>query len=61
MKQAASFATRRYIPEDRTLHNHRCENLTSYLTVTIEPGVGVANGSVSVGIAVSAYGEKRHF
>jgi hypothetical protein len=22
--------TRRYIPEDRTLHNHRCENLTSY-------------------------------
>jgi hypothetical protein len=23
--------TRRYIPEDRTLHNHRCENLKSYL------------------------------
>jgi hypothetical protein len=22
--------TRRYIPEDSTLHNHRCENLTSY-------------------------------
>jgi hypothetical protein len=22
--------TRRYIPEDRTLHNHRCENLRSY-------------------------------
>jgi hypothetical protein len=22
--------TRRYIPEDRTLHNHRCENLKSY-------------------------------
>jgi hypothetical protein len=21
---------RRYIPEDRTLHNHICENLTSY-------------------------------
>jgi hypothetical protein len=21
--------TRRYIPEDRTLHNHRCENLRS--------------------------------
>jgi hypothetical protein len=21
---------RRYIPEDGTLHNHRCENLTSY-------------------------------
>jgi hypothetical protein len=23
--------TRRYIPEDRTLHNHRCENLRSYI------------------------------
>jgi hypothetical protein len=22
--------TWRYIPEDRTLHNHRCENLSSY-------------------------------
>jgi hypothetical protein len=22
--------TQRYIPEDRTLHNHRCENLKSY-------------------------------
>jgi hypothetical protein len=22
--------TRRYIPEDGTLHNHRCENLRSY-------------------------------
>jgi hypothetical protein len=22
--------TRRYIPEDRTLHNHRCENLKYY-------------------------------
>jgi hypothetical protein len=24
--------TWRYIPEDITLHNHRCENLTSYMT-----------------------------
>jgi hypothetical protein len=23
--------TRRYIPEDCTLHNHRCENLKSYM------------------------------
>jgi hypothetical protein len=23
-------ATRRYIPEDSTLYNHRCENLKSY-------------------------------
>jgi hypothetical protein len=23
--------TRRYIPEDSTLHNHRCENLKSYI------------------------------
>jgi hypothetical protein len=22
--------TRRYIPKNRTLHNHRCENLKSY-------------------------------
>jgi hypothetical protein len=22
--------TRRYIPEDSTFHNHRCENLKSY-------------------------------
>jgi hypothetical protein len=26
-------ATRRYILEDGTLHNHRCENLKSYNTV----------------------------
>jgi signal-transduction protein with cAMP-binding, CBS, and nucleotidyltransferase domain len=25
--------TRRYIPEDRTLHDHRCENLKSYISV----------------------------
>jgi hypothetical protein len=25
-----SDPTRRHIPEDRTLHNHRCENLRSY-------------------------------
>jgi hypothetical protein len=23
--------TRRYMPEDETLHNHRCENLKSYI------------------------------
>jgi hypothetical protein len=26
----AQRTTRRYIPEDSTLHNHRCENLKSY-------------------------------
>jgi hypothetical protein len=25
--------TRRYIPEDRTLYNHGCENLKSYITL----------------------------
>jgi hypothetical protein len=25
--------TRRYIPEDSTLHNHRCENLKSYIVI----------------------------
>jgi hypothetical protein len=24
------LSTRRYIPEDRTIHNRRCENLESY-------------------------------
>jgi hypothetical protein len=27
--------TRRYIPEDDTLHNHRCENLKSYMFIYI--------------------------
>jgi hypothetical protein len=26
--------TRRYIPEDGTLHNHRCENLKSYIILS---------------------------
>jgi hypothetical protein len=26
----SSLTTRRYIPEDGTLHNHSCENLKSY-------------------------------
>jgi hypothetical protein len=26
--------TRRYIPEDDTLHNHRCENLKSYIAIS---------------------------
>jgi hypothetical protein len=38
-KEAASRAkqraTWRYIPEARTLHNHRCENLKSYITVVL--------------------------
>jgi hypothetical protein len=28
--------TRRYIPEDGTFHNHRCENLKSYMEVLFE-------------------------
>jgi hypothetical protein len=27
--------TRRYIPEDGTLHNHRCENLKCYITFNL--------------------------
>jgi hypothetical protein len=27
--------TRRYIPEDSTLHNHRCENLKSYIIFSV--------------------------
>jgi hypothetical protein len=29
------LTTRPYIPEDRTLHNHRCENLNSYNQITL--------------------------
>jgi hypothetical protein len=28
-------ASRRYIPEDSSLHNHRCENLNSYVIYNI--------------------------
>jgi hypothetical protein len=28
--------TRRYIPEDRTLHNNRCENLKTYKDIMFE-------------------------
>jgi hypothetical protein len=28
---ATQRTTRRHIPEDDTLHNHRCENLKSYI------------------------------
>jgi hypothetical protein len=30
---ATQQTTRRHIPEDDTLHNHRCENLKSYINV----------------------------
>jgi hypothetical protein len=30
-KDSFQLTTRRYIPEDSTLHNHRCENLKSYI------------------------------
>jgi hypothetical protein len=32
---ATQQTTRRHIPEDDTLHNHRCENLNSYIVITI--------------------------
>jgi hypothetical protein len=27
--------TRRHVPEDNTLHNHRCENLKSYMVYEV--------------------------
>jgi hypothetical protein len=30
---ASQQTTRRHIPEDYTLHNHRCENLKSYKSI----------------------------
>jgi hypothetical protein len=38
--------TRRYIPEDRTPHNHRCENLKSYLGQRLEPKFYFITGSI---------------
>jgi hypothetical protein len=34
-KRLADFrrSTRRYIPEDRTVHNHRCENLKYHINL----------------------------
>jgi hypothetical protein len=32
---ASQRTTRRYIPEDSTLHNHRCENLKSYIALGV--------------------------
>jgi hypothetical protein len=32
----ATQHTRRHIPEDDTLHNHRCENLKSYNVITAD-------------------------
>jgi hypothetical protein len=29
---------RRYIPENRTLHNHRCDNLKSYINLVFSGG-----------------------
>jgi hypothetical protein len=35
-------STRRYIPEDSTLHNHRCENLKSYFISLLNQPVRIA-------------------
>jgi hypothetical protein len=35
--------TRRYIPEDRTLHNHRCENIRSYTVIAVFTSVRTLN------------------
>jgi hypothetical protein len=32
---ATQRTTRRHIPEDDTLHNHRCENLKSYISLSV--------------------------
>jgi hypothetical protein len=40
---ATQQTTRRHIPEDDNLHNHRCENLKSYLGLFPSSGEGVGN------------------
>jgi hypothetical protein len=37
--------TRRHIPEDETLHNHRCENLKSYIKETCFASFELATGN----------------
>jgi hypothetical protein len=32
--------SRSYIPKDRTLHTHRCENFKSYVNIILEIGAG---------------------
>jgi hypothetical protein len=39
--------TRRYIPEDGTLYNHRCENLTSYILDFIHRPVFLSVSEIS--------------
>jgi hypothetical protein len=39
---ASQQTTRRYIPEDYTLHNHRCENLKSYLKYLIYAYISIS-------------------
>jgi hypothetical protein len=33
--------TRHYIPQDGTLHNHRCENIKSYRAITFQPVISI--------------------
>jgi hypothetical protein len=46
---ATQRTTRRHIPEDDTLHNHRCENLKSY---TILKYLGLFLGEIWIIIPV---------
>jgi hypothetical protein len=49
-------STRRYIPEDCTLHNHRCENLKSYILCT-----DYCNTAISVYLAEVDWFICKHF
>jgi hypothetical protein len=40
--------TRCYIPEDRILHNHRCENLKSHVILVLHEGVISTNNYVHI-------------
>jgi hypothetical protein len=44
------WITRRHIPEDDTLHNHRCENLKSYISSEILYGIE-ENGNIIMNVA----------
>jgi hypothetical protein len=54
--------TRRYIPEYSTLHNHRCENLKSYILLFLVSGVQnsiVVTFLCSSGSSVSIVNNRR--
>jgi hypothetical protein len=50
---ATQQTSRRHIPEDDTLHNHRCENLKPYMEGTCSPKRRLASNALHGDLLVS--------